>query len=186
MISVSSLSFQVATWQRITYSRQDIAATNMAVNSNLTNNLLQLQRTLEENGATISELKADGSIKLDDVTHIISTTSDFPQYNLACEHMLPILTPGWITSSLLRNKQAPPRSFTPDPRLIFSGITICCAGLPSGDKDAIIGGVVAMGGQESSNLTRTVTHIVALTEEHQKCQEALEKRMKCKIVLPHW
>jgi hypothetical protein len=100
--------------------------------------------------------------------------------------MLPVLTPGWITSSLLRNKQAPPRSYTPDPRLIFSGITISCAGLPTGDKDAIIGAVAAMGGQESGNLTKFVTHIVALTEEHEKCQAALEKRMKCKIVLPHW
>jgi hypothetical protein len=141
---------------------------------------------LEDNGATISELKADGSIKLDHVTHIISATSDFPQYSLACEHMLPVLTPGWITASLLRNKLAPPRSFTPDPRLIFSGLTICCAGLPTGDKDAIIGAVAAMGGQESSNLTKLVTHIVALTEEHEKCKAALDKRMKCKIVLPHW
>jgi twin BRCT domain len=156
------------------------------VTSNLTNDQLQLQKTLEGNGATISELKADGSIKLDHVTHIISATSDFPQYSLACDRMLPVLTPGWITASLLRNKQAPPRSFTPDPRFIFSGITICCAGLPTGDKDAIIGAVAAMGGQESGNLTKFVTHIVALSEEHEKCRAAMEKRMKCKIVLPHW
>jgi len=182
---VSSVLFQVKIWQKITHSRQ-VKVHHEAVTSNLTNNLLQLQKMLEDNGATISELKADGSIKLDHVTHVISATSDFPQYNLTCERMLPVLTPAWITASLLRNKQAPPRSFTPDPRLIFSGVTICCAGLPTGDKDAIIGAVAAMGGQESCNLTKFVTHIVALTEEHEKCKAALDKRMKCKIILPHW
>lgn len=43
-----------------------------------------------------------------------------------------------------------------------------------------------MGGQESSSLTRQVTHIVALTEDHPKCQNARDKQLKCKIVLPHW
>jgi hypothetical protein len=141
---------------------------------------------LEENGGTISELKADGSIKLDEVTHIISSTSDFPQYGMACDHMIPVVAPTWITASLVRNRQAPIRSFTPDPRLIFSGVIICCAGLPEGDKDAIIGAVVAMGGQESTNLTKLVTHVIALNEDHQKCQQVKEKGLKCKIVLPHW
>jgi hypothetical protein len=147
---------------------------------------LELQSTLEKNGATISELKADGTIKLDEVTHIISATSDFPQYALACDHMIPVVTPQWISTSLLRNRQAQIRSFSPDPRLIFTGVTISCAGLPEGDKDAIIGAVAAMGGLESSNLTKTVTHIIALSMDHPKCQQAAEKNLKCKIVLPHW
>jgi len=145
-----------------------------------------LQATLEENGAAISKLNADGSIKLDEVTHIISATSDFPQYTQACDRMIAVVNPGWITPSLLRNKQAQIRSFSPDPRLIFSGIVICCAGLPEGDKDAIIGATVAMGGQESSNLTRLVTHVIALSEDHPKCQQVEEKKIKCKVVLPHW
>lgn len=106
LISVFSVSFQVETWQKITHLRQ-VNAHQESEMSNLTNNAPQLQKTLEDNGATISELKADGSIKLDHVTHIISATSDFPQYSLACERMLPVLTPRWITASLLRNKQAP-------------------------------------------------------------------------------
>jgi hypothetical protein len=141
---------------------------------------------LEENGGTISELKADRSIKLDEVTHIVSSTSDFPQYGLACDHMIPVVTPTWITASLVRNRQAPIRPYSPDPRLIFSSIIISCAGLPEGDKDAIIGAVVAMGGQESSNLTKQVTHVIALSEDNPKCQQVREKGLKCKIVLPHW
>lgn len=148
--------------------------------------LPQLTETLDSNGATISELKADGSIKFDEVTHIVSATSDFPQYAAACDQMIPVITPDWITQSLLKNRQAHIRPFTPDPRLIFSGVIVTCADLPSGDKDAIIGGVDAMGGQHTGLLTKLVTHIVALTLEPEKCQQALAKKLKCKIVLPHW
>lgn len=100
--------------------------------------------------------------------------------------MVNVVTPAWVTSSLLKNRLSPLRPFTPDPKLIFSGITITTADLPTGDKDAIIGAVMAMGGQETSSLTKTVTHIVALSQENAKCAQALEKQMKCKFVLPHW
>ncbi len=145
-----------------------------------------MQSTLEDQGAEIAELKADGSIKLDEVSHIISSTSDFKQYATACEHMIAVVTPAWITASLIKNKLAPVRSYSPDPRLFFSGVNVTCADIPEGDADAIAGAVTAMGGLESSSLSKLVTHIVALTLDHPKCQQALEKRLRCKIVLPHW
>ena len=43
-----------------------------------------------------------------------------------------------------------------------------------------------MGGLYSSNVSKMVTHIVALTEDSDKCQVAITKNVKCKIVLPHW
>jgi len=132
------------------------------------------------------ELKADGKINISEVTHIISATSDFPQYTTACDHMIPVVTPNWIAVSLLKNKLAPIRPYTPDPKLFFSGVTVTCADIPDGDKDAIVGAVMAMGGQESSSLTRQTTHIVALTEDHPKCKQAKDKHLKCKVVLPHW
>jgi hypothetical protein len=100
--------------------------------------------------------------------------------------MVPVVTPSWITQSLLKDKVAQIRPFTPDPNLFFSHVTISCADIPTGDKDAIIGAVLAMGGMESSNLTKMTTHICALTMDHPKCQQALDKKLKCKIVLPHW
>lgn len=63
---------------------------------------------------------------------------------------------------------------------------LCCADIPEGDKDAIMGGVLATGGLYSSSVTKMVTHIVALTMDHEKCQMVLKKDLKCKIVLPHW
>ena len=70
--------------------------------------------------------------------------------------------------------------------MFFSGLVVCCADLPSGDSDAIIGGSLAMGGLYSSAVTKQVTHIVALTLDSDKCQVALSKNLKCKILLPHW
>lgn len=100
--------------------------------------------------------------------------------------MVNIVKPSWITQSLLKGKQVPTRPHTPDPRFIFAGVHITTADIPIGDKDAIIGAVVAMGGQESSSLTKMQTHIVALTMDHPKVQQAIEKKLRCKIVLPHW
>lgn len=70
--------------------------------------------------------------------------------------------------------------------LFFSQVNLTCADIPTGDKDAIIGAVLAMGGMESSSLTKATTHICALTMDHPKCKQAQEKYLKCKIVLPHW
>ncbi|OBT69481.1 hypothetical protein VE03_01070 [Pseudogymnoascus sp. 23342-1-I1] len=149
-------------------------------------NAREFKAMLEENGAEIHELDYHGAIAISEVTHIISSTSDFPQYHIACEHLLPVITPSWIAASLKKNKLASFRPYTPDPKLFFSGVNVTCADIPEGDQDAIIGAVIAMGGQESSSLTRQVTHIVALTEDHPKCQSASDKQLKCKIVLPHW
>ena len=100
--------------------------------------------------------------------------------------MIPTVTAGWISQSLLKNKEAGIRPYTPDPKLIFSDVNLTCADIPTGDKDAITGAVLAMGGMESSSLMKVTTHICALTLDHHKCQQALEKNLKCKIVLPHW
>jgi hypothetical protein len=70
--------------------------------------------------------------------------------------------------------------------MFYSHVNLTCADIPTGDKDAIIGVVLAMGGMESSSLTKMTTHICALTMDHPKCQQAIEKGLKVKIVLPHW
>lgn len=122
----------------------------------------------------------------DDLTHIISVTADFPSYSSANVHMVPVVTPAWVQQSLIKNKQASMRPFTPDPKLFFANVTLTCGDIPTGDKDAIIGAVLAMGGMETSSLTKLTTHICALTMDHPKCRQAVEKGLKIKIVLPHW
>ena len=125
-------------------------------------------------------------MRLADASHIISSTSDFPDYHPAVEAFISVVKPEWITTSIARKRLVQIRQYNPDPRLFFSGVTVYCIDLPPGDMDAIHGGVVAMGGQYSESLTKLVTHIVALTDDTEKCRQAKTKGMRCKVVLPHW
>ena len=123
---------------------------------------------------------------MDRITHVIAASSDFPDYHAACDAMVSVVKPEWVGASLAKKKLANIRPYSPDPRLFFAGVTVTCADIPSGDRDAIVGGVVAMGGQYSGNLSKMVTHVVALTDQHEKCREAMTKKLPCKTVLPHW
>lgn len=89
-------------------------------------------------------------------------------------------------SSVNKMRQSQTRQHSPDPALFFSQVTLSCSELPEGDKDAIIAGVLAMGGLYSSPLTKLVTHIVTLSTDNDKCTLAKQKMPHCRIVLPHW
>ena len=120
------------------------------------------------------------------VTHIISATADFPDYNMTNDCMIPTVKPLWIDHSLAKNKLQNPRQYSPDPRFFLSDVVACCADLPEGDADAIAGGILAMGGMFTTKLTNQVTHIVALSMDSTECDTAVRRQMKIKIVLPHW
>lgn len=150
------------------------------------NSAIQIEESILTGGGGVKPVDSDGLVDFDDLTHIISVTSDFPQYLAARSQLISTVTPGWITHSLLKGKQQPIRQYTPDPNLFLSNVIVSCGDIPTGDKDAIIGATLALGGMESSSLTRTVTHICALSMESEKCQKALENNLKAKIVLPHW
>ena len=152
-----------------------------------TDTAIQLAKLLEENGAEeiIREYTAK-RLLLQDITHIISNTTDFPEYEAASDALKSVVKPDWVRASIAKGRVANPRQYSPDPRLFFSGLVVCCADLPSGDSDAIIGGVLAMGGLYSSPVSKLVTHIVALTMNSDKCRTAISRDVKCKYVLPHW
>ena len=140
-----------------------------------------------ENGAVEHSPPSDhGKVHVNGLTHIISPTIDFEGYEAADSRMTAVVKPSWVETSILKNRLANPKSHSPDPRLFFSGLVVCTADLPEGDKDAIIGGVLAMGGLYSGAISKLVTHIVALDMEPQACKVAVSKNLKCKIVLPHW
>ncbi|OLN85288.1 BRCT-containing protein 1 [Colletotrichum chlorophyti] len=146
----------------------------------------ELAEIVTGRGATVLEPRRDGSINLETVSHIISNTIDFPQFTETQAYMIPVVTPGWIKASIQKNKQAQVRPYSPDPRMFFSKVTLTCADLPEIDKETIIGATMAMGGMESADVTRQTSHICALSMDHPKCKTAVEKGLKCKIVLPHW
>ncbi|OJD37729.1 brct domain-containing protein [Diplodia corticola] len=149
----------------------------------------QLRRILEDNGAAYRSLnpKTQRVDNITDFTHIIATTSDFPDYPLALDHFVHVVKPQWIDDSLRRGKPVNPRAHSPDPCLFMSDVIVTCAAdIPEGDTEAIMGGVLAMGGQYSSAITKMTTHLVALALDDDKCALVQAKNLKCKIVLPHW
>ncbi|KAH8194070.1 hypothetical protein TruAng_011762 [Truncatella angustata] len=101
--------------------------------------------------------------------------------------MIPTVKHAWILASVARNKPAQLRPYSPDPRLFFSEVVLSVADdIPPTDKESIIGATMAMGGVDSENVTKLVTHICALSMDNDKCRIVQAKNLKCKIVLPHW
>ncbi|KAG9254638.1 uncharacterized protein F5Z01DRAFT_83660 [Emericellopsis atlantica] len=147
---------------------------------------VELSIPLRENGATVLDPTSDGSIPLEQCTHIVSNTVDFPQFAESQAMMIPVVTTQWIAASLARRKQASPRPYSPDPRMIFRDFMITCADLPTMDKESICGAAMALGGQESKEASRLTTHICSLYMDHPKIEAALKKGWKGKIVLPHY
>lgn len=146
----------------------------------------QLKETVRKYGAEIIQSNDDGSIPVSQCTHIVADTIDFKEYDEAMAMMVPVVRPSWINASLHKNRQAQIRPYSPDPRLIFSNVVLTCDDIPVTDKEAIGGAVFALGGTESKDLGRLVTHICALSTDGPKVQLATDKKMKCKFVLPHW
>ena len=139
---------------------------------------------LTENGALRCSLS---STDLKHVTHLIADTSDFPAYHDAIDAFIHVVRPEWVDMSIMKKKAMNPRQFRPDPCLFLSSLVIAIAeDIPQGDKDALVGGIIAMGGQYSSVLTKLVTHVIALSMENPQCRIIEDKRLRCKPVLPHW
>lgn len=147
----------------------------------------QLLTTIEENGGNAVVVDYNESnVNVTNFTHFISTNIDFPYYEGASNSMIPIIKPTWVAQSIGRRKLANPRQFNPDPRAFMSDVVVCFADLPEGDCDAIIACVTAAGGLHSKRIASMVTHLVALSDDSDKCQLVRSKKLDIKIVLPHW
>lgn len=146
----------------------------------------QLQDMVRKYGAEIIENDQDGSIPVSQCTHVVADIIDFKDYDKAMAMMVPVVRPSWINASLHKNRQAQIRPYSPDPRLFFSNVVLTSDDIPVTDKEAIAGAVVALGGAESKDVGRLTTHICALSTDGPKVKLALSKKIKCKVVLPHW
>ncbi|OQU98478.1 twin BRCT domain-containing protein [Cladophialophora immunda] len=144
-----------------------------------------------------AELKLhDGEVMIDQypqtrldlrgITHVISATSDFPDYNSCSDALIPVIKPTWVEHSLAKNRLLNPRQYSPDPRYFMSDVVACVGDLPQGDADAIAGGILAMGGLFSTKLTNQITHIVALSLDSDAVATVAKKKLVLKVVLPHW
>lgn len=116
----------------------------------------------------------------------MSSTVDFPAFDTANDSLIPVVKPQWLQACLSKRKLANPRQYSPDPRLFLNDVVVTCGDIPEGDKDAIVGGVLAKGGLYSPRMTHMVTHLVDLTVDSDKARIAITKKLHARIVLPHW
>ncbi|GLA61193.1 hypothetical protein AtubIFM54640_001708 [Aspergillus tubingensis] len=147
----------------------------------------QLASTFEEHGGETVIYEPPATFPpLSDFTHLISCTIDFPAFDAAGDALIPVVKPHWVHACLAKRKLANPRQYSPDPRLFLNDVVITCGDIPGGDKEAIIGGVLAKGGIYSPKVSQQVTHLVDLTAESDKARLIAAKKLNIKIVLPHW
>ena len=144
----------------------------------------KLIKDLEDYGALHTPL---ASSELRHITHLIANSSDFSAYHDAIDAYIHVVKSQWVEYSIYKKRAPNPRQYRPDPLLFLSDVVVTFADdIPEGDQDAIIGGLLAMGGQYSPSLTKLTTHIIALSMDNQQCRTAVDKKLKCNTVLPHW
>ncbi|KAF7970484.1 hypothetical protein HWV62_23847 [Athelia sp. TMB] len=70
----------------------------------------------------------------------------------------------------------------------WEGVTGHVVTLASADTDTLSAGIIALGGQFRTGLTRDVTHLFALSSSSPKYETAMhyQKDTGMKVVLPHW
>ncbi|PLB46740.1 BRCT domain protein [Aspergillus steynii IBT 23096] len=147
----------------------------------------QYASLLEENGGESIIYEPPATFPpLEEFTHLVSSTIDFPDFDAANDALIPVVKPQWLHACLSKRKLANPRQYSPDPRLFLNDVVVTCGDIPEGDKDAIVGGVLAKGGLYSPRMTHMVTHLVDLTADSDKARIAIGKKLNAKIVLPHW
>nr|POE47752.1 brct-containing protein 1 [Quercus suber] len=142
--------------------------------------------TVLKNGAECILAREQRILDLEAFSHIVSSHIDFPDYRRAIDIGIPVVKHSWVTQCIHKNKIVSSRQHSPDPSQFFQDVVVSIGTLPEYDGEAIIGGVLAMGGLHSGPLTRLVTHIVTTDLDNEKCRIAQEKTLNCKIVLPHW
>ncbi|PNS19969.1 BRCT-containing protein 1 [Sphaceloma murrayae] len=148
---------------------------------------LELEKLILDNSGTISPLKKDGSLEsVSKISHVLASSADWPEYQSTIDNGAHVVKPSWIYQSIAKGRRVAVRQHSPDPALIFQDVIITFGDLPSGDKDAITAGVLAMGGLYSSSLTKLVTHVVSLSEESEKIRIVKTMNLPTKVVLPHW
>ncbi|KAL4953904.1 BRCT domain-containing protein [Aspergillus filifer] len=148
----------------------------------------QLASTLEENGGESIIYQPPAECPdLAQFNYFMSATIDFPGFDAANDALIPVVKPQWIQASLSKGKLANVRQYSPDPRLFLNDVTVTCGDIPEGDKDAIIGGVLAKGGNYNPKLTAQCTHLVDLSADSDKARIVKNRKLdNIRIVLPHW
>ncbi|KZT58377.1 hypothetical protein CALCODRAFT_482469 [Calocera cornea HHB12733] len=123
-----------------------------------------------------------------DATHIITDSMDVGIDMEKEGKRIHLVTPAWVKRCVALGIRQEERFYSPDPKMLFSGIVGCASDLPARDVEVIQAGIVGLGGQWRGPLTKEVTHLFILSPTGDKYTTALkhQARTGMKIVLPHW
>lgn len=159
----------------------------------------ELEPIIEENGGFVSDFLLGQELSISDPLiqdgdHgfvrgpiVIAANIDFPEYGYLEDNMISIVSPDWVHTCVEKKLLAPLRPFSPDPKYVLSRIFVCVSdSLSIGDREALYGGVGALGGLFADAITPYTTHLITLTMDDSKAQLVSEKLPLVKIVLPHW
>ncbi|KAH3679930.1 hypothetical protein WICMUC_000673 [Wickerhamomyces mucosus] len=133
-----------------------------------------------------SKIKEDKFIEAK-YTHVVSNTANFKLYRFTQEKLIPVVTADFIHKINEWKRQPSIRPFSPNPEHVLKDITVCVGGLPDSDKEAICGGVRALGGSFSETLNKFVTHLISVDLDEDCCivVKSIDDP-KIQIVVPNW
>ncbi|EMR09489.1 hypothetical protein PNEG_02077 [Pneumocystis murina B123] len=142
-----------------------------------------VDKQLEKYGATRATLPDDYS----QLTHIITTDFNRKTTRLMKKKGIPIINVNWVEASIRRKHLQNIKYFSADPRHFFTGVVITCVGLSDGNRNAIHEGALALGGQCTEVLSKSVTHIITLDVNNETCRQVLKRpELGIKILSPAW
>lgn len=140
----------------------------------------------------VSELPVTSSSDWSRVTHVITETMDWSQAkaelkNLERLELVKWITPSWVERSVKMSTIQEPSRYSPDPRHIFSGITIFCSSeIPPADREVMYGLISALGGQSRAVPTKDTTHILTTQVVSSNFDQVRQAALGIKFVLPLW
>ncbi|TFK17473.1 hypothetical protein FA15DRAFT_761050 [Coprinopsis marcescibilis] len=167
-----------------------------------------VKHLLDRNGGQEAELP--------DVDYIITDTNRFEGWqdlvlsSPSKKLKQKAVTLTWVKHSAILGKMQPAQFYSPDPAMLFSGVVACATKLPVQDLEVLSAGILALGGQWRTGLTKDVTHLFAIRaspitdgDNPADVQKMLQENMSggatkyatamhfkpqtgVKIVLPHW
>ncbi|KAI9889165.1 MAG: hypothetical protein M1814_005756 [Vezdaea aestivalis] len=150
----------------------------------------ELISKIEGRGGRHFRARSDiGRFPANEVTHIVSATAAFPAYHDAVENLISVVTPEWVVGSFNSNSSIQTRSYSPDPRLFFSGLTVFIPYPPSQAYPAISDSISAAGGTIATAMSSRVTHIVLMNLDDDVLTDHgkwLNKSNPVEIVVPQW
>ncbi|CDR39401.1 CYFA0S03e02894g1_1 [Cyberlindnera fabianii] len=120
-------------------------------------------------------------------TQIVSNTVLFDFYNDSQDALIPVTTTQYVYDCAEKQKGLHTRPYSPDPKHVLKDVHICIGNLPESDKQAIYGGVRALGGAYSETLSAFITHVIS-TDPNEDCVVAVQsvRGFNIKAVHPQW